>query len=87
MFYKTKHKFEPVLDQSVCLSYDSGKNTTDYQDNCYPNLLKKIFISSKGNQFLKKTKIVEDNNWNNVRDYLKSKLSQSFLDFSLINFK
>jgi hypothetical protein len=45
MFYKTKHKFEPVLDQSVCLSYDSGKNTTDYQDNCYPNLLKKIYVN------------------------------------------
>jgi hypothetical protein len=45
MFYKTKHKFEPVLDQSICLSYDSGKNTTVYQDNCYPNLLKKIYVN------------------------------------------
>jgi hypothetical protein len=43
MFYKTQRKFEPVLDEGVCLSYDSGKNTTDYPDNCYPNLLKKIY--------------------------------------------
>jgi hypothetical protein len=45
MFYKTKHKFEPVLDQSICLSYDSGKNTTVYHDNCYPNVLKKIYVN------------------------------------------
>ena len=45
MFYKTQRKFEPVLDEGVCLSYDSGKNTTDYPDNCYPNLLKKIYVN------------------------------------------
>jgi hypothetical protein len=45
MFYKTKRKFEPVLDQGACLSYNSGKNTTDYSDNCYPNLLKKIYVN------------------------------------------
>ena len=45
MFYKTQRKFEPVLDEGVCLSYDSGKNTKDYPDNCYPNLLKKIYES------------------------------------------
>ena len=45
MFYKTQRKFEPVLDQGACLSYDSGKNTKDYSDNCYPNLLKKIYVN------------------------------------------
>ena len=45
MFYKTQRKFEPVLDKDVCLSYSSGKNTTVYQDNCYPNLLKKIYVN------------------------------------------
>ncbi len=43
MFYKTKRKFEPVIDQSICLSYSSGKNSKDYPDNCYPNVLKKIY--------------------------------------------
>ena len=43
MFYKTKRKFEPILDGSVCLSYSSGKNTKDYTDNCYPNVLNKIY--------------------------------------------
>jgi hypothetical protein len=43
MFYKTKRKFEPILDGSVCLSYSSGKNTKDYADNCYPNVLNKIY--------------------------------------------
>ena len=45
MFYKTKHKFEPVLDEGVCLSYSSGKNTKTYQDNCYPNLVKNIYVN------------------------------------------
>jgi hypothetical protein len=43
MFYKTKRKFEPILDGGVCLSYSSGKNTEVYQDNCYPKVLKKIY--------------------------------------------
>jgi hypothetical protein len=43
MFYKTRHKFEPILDEGVCLSYSSGKNTDVYQDNCYPKVLKKIY--------------------------------------------
>ena len=45
MFYRTKHKFETMLDEGVCLSYSSGKNTKDYRDNCYPNLVKKIYIN------------------------------------------
>jgi len=44
MFYRTQRKFEPVLDESVCLSYDSGKRR-DYSDNCYPNLVKKIYVN------------------------------------------
>jgi len=32
-----------MIDQSVCLSYSSGKNSKDYPDNCYPNVLKKIY--------------------------------------------
>jgi hypothetical protein len=43
MFYKTKRKFEPILDGGVCLSYSSEKNTEVYQDNCYPKVLKKIY--------------------------------------------
>ena len=43
MFYKTKRKFEPMLDETLCLSYGSGKNSKDYPDNCYPNVLKKIY--------------------------------------------
>ena len=45
MFYKTKQKFEPVLENNECLSYGSGKNTRDYVDNCYPYLLKKIYVN------------------------------------------
>ena len=45
MFYKTQHKFEPILDEGVCLSYNSEKNTTDYPDNCYPKILKKIYVN------------------------------------------
>jgi hypothetical protein len=43
MFYKTKRKFEPILDGDQCLSFGSGKNTEVYQDNCYPKVLKKIY--------------------------------------------
>jgi hypothetical protein len=43
IYYRTKKKFEPVLDGDVCLSYSSGKNTEVYQDNCYPKILKKIY--------------------------------------------
>ena len=43
MFYRTKKKFEPILDGGVCLSYSSGKNTDVYLDNCYPKVLKKIY--------------------------------------------
>ncbi len=42
-YYKTKRKFEPVLDGDNCVSYNSGKNTEVYQDNCYPKVLKKIY--------------------------------------------
>ena len=45
MFYKTQYKFDPTLDGDVCLSYTSGKNTRDYSTNCYPNLLKKIYVN------------------------------------------
>jgi len=45
MFYRTQRKFEPVLDEGTCLSYSSGKNSKDYSDNCYPNLLKKIYVN------------------------------------------
>lgn len=40
--YRTKHKFDPKLDGDICISYSSGKNTKDYSDNCYPNLVEKI---------------------------------------------
>ena len=42
-YYKTKRKFEPVLDGDNCVSYNSGKNTEVYQDNCYHKVLKKIY--------------------------------------------
>ena len=43
IYYRTKKKFEPILDGGVCLSYSSGKNTDVYLDNCYPKVLKKIY--------------------------------------------
>jgi hypothetical protein len=45
IYYRTKKKFEPILDGDVCLSYSSGKNTEVYQDNCYPKILKKIYVN------------------------------------------
>ena len=43
MYYNTKRKFEPILEDNNCLSFGSGKNTEVYQDNCYPKVLKKIY--------------------------------------------
>ena len=45
MFYRPKYKFEPIIEDDICLSYDSGKNSKDYPDNCYPNLVKKIYVN------------------------------------------
>ena len=42
MFYRPKYKLEPIIEDDICLSYGSGKNTRDFKENCYPNVLKKV---------------------------------------------
>jgi hypothetical protein len=41
--YRTKFKFEPVVENNICHSFDSGhKIEIDLNDNKYPNKLIKL---------------------------------------------
>lgn len=41
-FYKTKHKFDPVIECNLCYSFHSGKDSK-FNDNCYPKSLSQFF--------------------------------------------
>ncbi len=40
-FYKTKRKFEPLIEEEVCISINSGKRS-EIRDNNYPNVMNKF---------------------------------------------
>jgi len=40
-FYKTKRKFEPLIEEEVCISINSGKRS-ELRDNNYPMVMNKF---------------------------------------------
>lgn len=40
-FYKTQRKFEPLIDEEVCISINSG-NRSELRDNNYPMVMNKF---------------------------------------------